>query len=340
MAANKRIFYAVEEVGFSQIGKNTFTAVHGVQSVGINTKFNLEQIFELGQVSIYDNLENLPDVEITMEKVLDGYPLIYHHATRGATSPTLAGRSNIQATVGLSIFSDTQDAASGTPVAQCTISGVFVSQLSYAAQVDGNATESVTMVGNDKTWSTGVFTFTGAFANNDSPLSGDVQRRQDILFGPTDTTVLSACLLPLDLPGLTASGTNEQDTAGNYGAHIQSVKTSTNLGRNPLWELGRRGYYHRYVNFPVEVTTDFEVISIIGDLKNCSTTALNNVTNQRIVLLWRDGTKIDLGTKNKLNSVTHSGGNAAQNGGNVTNTFSFTTFNDFTCTHPQDPSGL
>ena len=84
MAANNRIFYACQLVGLSEMGTvptdlhSKSTAAHGVQSVGITTNFNLEQAFELGQIQIYENIEGLPDVEVTLEKVLDGYPLLYH----------------------------------------------------------------------------------------------------------------------------------------------------------------------------------------------------------------------------------------------------------------------
>src|SRR5689334_13789342 len=110
--ANNRIYYAVHQVGFAKLGSTTFTAAHGVQSIGVNTKFNLEQVFEIGQIDIYENIETIPDIEATVEKVLDGYPLLGHLATDGATSSTLAGRSSVKTTLGVSFFTDTQDRAS------------------------------------------------------------------------------------------------------------------------------------------------------------------------------------------------------------------------------------
>ena len=76
--ANNRIFYACQAVGLKPIGSTTgnYKVAHGVQSVGVTTNFNLEQAFELGQIQIYENIEGLPDVECTMEKVIDGYPLL------------------------------------------------------------------------------------------------------------------------------------------------------------------------------------------------------------------------------------------------------------------------
>jgi hypothetical protein len=44
----------------------------GAQSVGMTTTFNFEQVFELGQLEIYEFIEAEPEIEVTVEKVLDG----------------------------------------------------------------------------------------------------------------------------------------------------------------------------------------------------------------------------------------------------------------------------
>ena len=151
--ANKRIFYAIQAVGIKEhdVG-GAATFVHGVQSIGITTNFNLEQVFELGQLAIYENIEDLPDVEVTLTKVLDGYPLIYHLATTEATGPTLVGRSNARCTVELAIYSDTQESASGAAGSLVECSGMYVSSLSYNFSLDSNFTEDVTLVGNSQVW--------------------------------------------------------------------------------------------------------------------------------------------------------------------------------------------
>ena len=59
-------------------------------------------------------------------------------------------------------------------------------------------------------------------------------------------------------------------------------------------------------------------------------------TFQIIRIATCEGTRIFLGDKNKLASVNYGGGDAG--GGNVTVTYSYTTFNDFTVLHPQDPN--
>src|SRR5688500_10124111 len=170
--ANKRVFFACYAVGVAGDGSTTYTPIHGLQSVGITTTFNLEQVFEIGQLNIYENIEGIPDIEVTLEKVLDGYPPIYTLATKQGTSATLTGRSTARCAIAMSIFGDTSDSASGTPLREVNMSGLYVSALNYNFPVDGNCTESVTLVGNHKVWKSSSFTFTGQlFTNNDEPLA-------------------------------------------------------------------------------------------------------------------------------------------------------------------------
>jgi hypothetical protein len=58
-----RIFYAIQAVGIegADTGTGVITWLHGVQSVGVTTNFNLEQVFELGQLALYQNVENVPE---------------------------------------------------------------------------------------------------------------------------------------------------------------------------------------------------------------------------------------------------------------------------------------
>lgn len=352
MPANNRIYFAIQQAAIAPAGTTgagSFTNAHtikGLQSLGINTKFNLEQIFEIGQLSIYQNIENLPDIEITLEKVLDGFPLIYHLATVGATSATLAGRSNIKASMVVSIFGDTQNSSSGTPISEVYCSGIFVSSLAYNFTVDGTFTESVTLVGNNKQWHTGSFFFTGQFdgVQNIVPAAPEgINRRQHINFG----SGANACVLPGGVggvDGVNASGYNIQDVNGNYGAHIQKIGIQANLGRENLNELGRKGPYFRYISFPVEVRTDIEVNTTRGDMSEATEAGVlsygNNLAPKTIFISDTEGIKIDLGNQNKLSSTNYGNANAGGKGGNATVTYSYVTFNDFKVVHSADPSGL
>lgn len=333
MSTNRRVFYAIYSAALSKLGEQSYTAIHGLQSLGVSTRFNLEQVFEVGQISLYANIENIPDVEVTTQKVLDGYPLVYHLATKGSTSPTLAGRSNVRCSMGVAIYGDTQDSASGTPVAQVEMSGLYVSAIAYTFPTNGNAVEDLTLVGNNKTWLTSWTAPT--FNNLDAPAAASgVTRRQHVMMGSGNS------YFPTDIPGIDASGWNQWDGAtGSYKAHIQQVRASTNLGREALYELGRKGAYYRYAQFPAQVQVDIDVTSGAGDSVEALEDA-DNIVDQKIVILTTEGTKVDLGTKNKQSSVTMTGGNAGQQGGNQTLTYSYINFNDFIVTDPADPSGL
>lgn len=353
--ANNRIYYAIQQVVLGPAAGTLNTdkfPVHGLQTVGITTNFNLEQVFEMGQLAIYQNVENVPDIEVTLNKVLDGYPLIYTLATEKGSSvatgltavnPTIPGRQNARCDMQLAIFNDTNVSSSGSSFSAVTCSGMYVSSVSYTFPVDGNFTEDVTLVGNNKVWAG---TQTGAFAgNNDAPLSTTgVGRRQYLNMG--------ACRFPSQIPGITAGGLNSLIGNGSgHAAHFQNITVSCDFGREAIQELGTLAPYHRYVTFPVEVTSEFEVVAVSGDGINATESgyysgltgntvatpsdtgcvARHNLLDQTIFLETCEGTRIYLGTKNKLTSVNYTGGDTG--GGNVSVTYSYSTFNDFVVAH-------
>ena len=338
---NRRIYWAIQAAGFAPDGSTTFTPIHGVQSVGSTTTFNLTQVYELGQVSLYDNYEGTPDVEVTIEKVIDGYPLIYHLATPTAAGTSIAARSNDKATFGLSIFGDTNNSASGTPNAQMTCSGMFVSSLSYTFPVDGECRESVTLVGSNKVWSSGSFTFTGSIFNNTDTAASGVSLRQHFVWG----SGTGASKIPGGtgggIPNIGSDGYNLLKADGSkYNASVQNVTVSTDLNRESLLELGRKNPFFRYANLPVEVTCEIEVLSSDGDWVDATEAGAagngNNLSDKTIQINLQNGLKLDLGTKNKLTNTTYGGGDAG--GGNATVTYSYSNFNDLTVTDPNDPA--
>ena len=342
---NNRIYWAVQGVSIAPQDSVSFdtdngsvdtAVVHGLQTIGITTTFNLEQVFEIGQLAIYENIEDIPDIEVTMERVIDGNCLMYHLATQGATATTLAGRSTRQCNVLMNIYGDTQDSASGTPQTEVLCSGMYLSSVSFTCPVDGNCTESVTLVGNNKEWRSANFLLpTDMFDGTDTPAdsTNGVNRRENVTFGSATYASKTATILPTEIEGISASGTNDK-TGGVYGAHVQNISISADLGRDNLNELGRKGPYFRYVNFPVEVSTEIEVISLEGDQIDAFEDQ-ENVSNQTILLVLGDSTKVDCGTKNKLSNVSYGGGDAG--GGNSATTYSYTGFNDLLVTHDQDP---
>ncbi len=92
MPANNRIYYASQAVQLLPCNSDLtahysdWVVPQGLQSVGMTTNFNLEQVFQLGQLELYDNLEGVPEVEVTLNKVLDGTPPLYLICTNGSTS--------------------------------------------------------------------------------------------------------------------------------------------------------------------------------------------------------------------------------------------------------------
>ena len=375
-----RIYFANQQVAFRADGDaaaNAWTVAHGVQSVAVTTTFNLEQAFELGQLSIYENIEGVPDIEVTLSKVLDGYPLLYTLATKNnalgsptasdppLTSPTLAGRSNEKCLVAVGIWPDTSDQATGTDyVQQMEMSGMFVSSIGYNFPLEDNFSEDLTLVGNNKAWanmtsagqaigctnpSWTLKLATGGFDGNDAPIgTGGINRRENMAFAPSSASMqdVDYSRFPTEIPGVGVSGWMNPRTNANNAAHLSSVTVSTDLGREELFELGTRQPYARVVTFPIEVTCDIEMISLSGDLINAfadgcgsadaCTGIVDNLSNQVIRIATCEGTRIYLGEKNKLASVNYGGGDAG--GGNVTVSYSYTNFNDFTVMHKQDPS--
>lgn len=385
---NNRVFYATQAVAVGDLGATSVIdsyvgdgsvidgdgkvmIAHGLQSIGVTTNFNLEQIFELGQLSLYENLEEVPDIEVTFEKLLDGYSLIYHLGTVDSANPTLTGRSNARADVRMVIGYDTETSvqAGGTNagVAELYCSGMYVNSVSYNLSTDGTFTESTTFVGNDKQWLTGSdagglltdgngvidAAFATSVFGNDAPVSDDnsVMRRQNVVIGSAGKTLGSdntafRTVVPNFIEGANTVGTgvfgpggtglssNASYISENAGPYLNSVSISCDLGRESISQLGKKAPYYRYVSFPVDVSCDIEVTAVGGDNIDAAEEA-NNLSDHSIQFVLDDSTVLQLGNKNKLASVSYGGGDAG--GGNATITYSMTNSNDLAVMHSGDP---
>ena len=373
MAVNNRIFYACQLVGINPMASTSAPVIaHGVQTVGITTNFNLEQAFELGQIQIYENIEGLPDVEITMEKVFDGYPLLYHLCSPAAVSNGLVGRGKERCDLYLGIYSDAFDAVTDgsqtTPQVEIYCSGAYLGNVSYTIPVDGNCTESVTLTGNQKEWKTTGQKLNSTTAPNidgtDMPansggFSGGIQRRENV--------DLRRSILPADIYGIQSQGvwgttypaTEDSDgdlldsgngfnfAAGTPRVHLQNISISTDFSREDILELGKKSPYFKSPNFPIEVTCEIEAIAISGDFVGAyelgdptmfsdPVASGDNTKERRIMISMQDRTSFDLGKKNRLSSVSYGGGDAA--GGNVSITYSYTNFNELDVLALKDPA--
>jgi hypothetical protein len=335
--ANNRIFYAVQAVGIGATPVPSgsiategsgFRWMKGVQSVGITTNFNLEQAFELGQLAIYQNIENVPEIEVTIEKVIDGRHLLYLQSAGQTATGNIVSAAAQRCDVWLAIYPDTNSAASGNTSIQTLVycSGMRVNNATYTFPVDGNSTESVTLVGNDKLWYDGS-TYGGSINTGFASITAtphapnvNVARRQYF-----QTTGANASTFP---------GKVQNAIRGGIG-NVQSVTVSADFNRDNIYELGSFRPYYKYARFPITVTCDFEVMSISGDKVQASGDAPNQDTNGETILLKVDVDPtgpsglltIDLGTRNKLTSVNYTGGGT--DGGNATVRYSYQTFNAF-----------
>lgn len=277
--------------------------IKGAQSVGVTTNFNLEQGFQLGQLALYDNIIVDPEVEITITKALDGQPLIFSSAT--STGNSIVSTANDRTTVIIGVGDDTAELLSSSAAIECT--GMYISSLTYTFPVDGNFTEDVTLVGNHK-----------ALSGSVSQVSGTASMARRQQFDTTST-------LPTEV----------------QGQNISNITISADLGRESMYKLGQYAPFHRFVNFPLEVTCEFEVIAKSVDGIECDLTTVTCTDNdpedlpgdETIVIKICDangggGYTFNLGGKNKLQSVNYSGGDTG--GGNATITYSYSTYNELT----------
>jgi hypothetical protein len=333
MAFNNRIFYACQAVAICKTGHTPLAGLganaammKGVQSVGITSNFTLDQAFELGQIEIYENSEEIADVEVTIEKVIDGDKLIYGAACGNTVKTDMVAAGKGRCDIYLGIFTDSDSTTDGdAPLQVVMCSGMYVSSVSYTYPSDGNATESVSLVGNDKFWAdntagvvpnprTSFGSPNSGFDGESTPASGLVRRTN---------VKIDEC----DLPEAVKFQSEYDSGSKSHGRHIVSISASTDFGRESIMELGKFGPYHRYAGFPVEVTSEFEVTAASGDMINVSGSHPNLGSGESIIIKDDAGTVIDLGLKNKLSSVSYSGGDTG--GGNATVTYSYSTFNKF-----------
>ena len=372
--ANTRVYYATQAVGLTPRNPgNTVGEAEqfpkGLQSVGITTNFNLEQVFQLGQLEIYDNVENVPDVEVSLQKIADGSKFLYPICVEGtgATS-TAAGNafkkdigevSTNRVEVGLRIYKDTstdafQDNAIGStkPYGEVTCSGMYLSSVAYTIPVEGFITEDVTLVGNSKIY-TNDTAEGGGEGGADSADGGNtlspkkIGRRINLSTKSVLPTGTVADNSDASSGSMGAIAINTRDVpAGQEGQanrpYLQNINVSMDLGREAVFELGKFSPYARYATFPIEVSSEFEVLAEshdqvqakdFDDVNACSTTEIKNLDDHEIKLVIcgsgvDDNYFIDLGKKNKLTSVNYSGGDTG--GGNATITYSYQTFNKFT----------
>jgi hypothetical protein len=357
MSINNRVYYASQAVQLRPVSPEGTSFGYwyhplAVQSVGMTTNFTTEQTFQLGTVELYDNVETIPEVEVTINKVIDSTAPLYlmcmggSAGIPGAKDRSLVSLSNNRVHFRLGIYGDDKQYISGDAGSSVLCSGMYLSSFNYTFPVDGNATEEVTLVGNSKLWNTGNIPGVQT-ANFNAGTMFSAGSDIDGINPSQNSGILRRQYLNVQgsvLP--TGSGGIRTPNGSNILPHVQNITISSDLGRESINQLGKFGPYCRYATFPIEVTSEFEIIAQDGDgvdvndFKNdvfCGTLKKNLVYKTINVAICDDNhtnnnnTMIfNLGDKNTLTSINYTGGDTG--GGNATVSYSFRNFNNFSIT--------
>jgi hypothetical protein len=326
-----------------------YSFVHGIQSASDSFDLPADYLLEWGQVGLYQAVDGIADVTFDCEKLIDGSTPLYLAATEGATAAGLTARSEQRCVLAVAVYPSDAEYVTGTPTRVMEYSGQQPTNVSYSFTVDGPFTESMSFIGSYAEWQAagakyGSIPTNPTSSGQDVPAaltacSGGIQFKQHLDFTGTYPT-----LLPTFISGITSSGTMPQ-SGGCPTVPIQSISVSVDLSRNTIPQLGCKTPYARLAQFPVDVTTDIEVLSQSGHglevtlagsiLVGCEYT---NAPSSRLRVKTRSGLIIDLGSNNKLTSVKQTYGDTG--GSNATYTLSFTNKSVMSVFHPNDPSAL
>jgi hypothetical protein len=312
----------------------------------MNTTFDTQQTFQLGSLDLYNISENVPNVEVTINKLLDGTAPLYLMCMGGRSGIAGANcevfddiQTNLKGFGGLAsnsvdfrlgIYDGIDTSSTGTTNDFVLCERMYLSRLSYTFPIDGNGTEEVSLVGNKKLWSKNdnLGTMTGYSFDTNTLKASRLARRQFV--------DVSTSKLPIASGGM---------PTGVSATHLQSITISANLGRENINELGAFAPRTRYATFPIEVTSEFEVVATEGDYVD----AKDFLSQSGCTIMYKNlamlpiqinvcgapavgggsasNLEIFLGSGNQLTSVNYTGGDTG--GGNATVTYSFRNYNDF-----------
>lgn len=319
---NNRVFYACQAVAFDKMhslnGSPSIAYLEGVQSVSLSSSADTEQVFQFGEIGIFENYATRTggDGEITIEKFIaasgqgsigamlcasgDNQPLTsgcsYYLYASGIGSPTstsegFGAMAAKKLTVKVFILPETSTNFSGGSEAGkvITFNSGIVSEYSISAQIDGPATESVTF---------SCFNF-GQDATSNA-ISAQNTGSEIAKFSSTGTVVKRGKI----------SGT---------GSDADSISYSVSIGNEDLFNLGSLDPYARVPTFPASVTA--EITEKADSAFN--TQAGGNATSLSTSF---GGLQVTV-DQMVLTNTSFGGGDAA--GGNATITKTYNGFNNF-----------
>jgi hypothetical protein len=316
---NTRVFYASHAVSVDG------TTVNGAQSVALNTNFNIENLFQLGRLAAYDSVPQDPEVEITINKALDGHELVWTLMGGGAgLERKLLDVIKEKRTVLLTVGDDNDEfigeggiAHNANPSIRMT--GCYLSSFNYTFSVDGPFTEEVTLLGSSKE-----VVADAVAAPQADPLGGNVLARQNFKTG-------AATQLPTPVSG----------------KRLSQITISGDLGSESVFELGNFYPVLKQAQLPTDITITFDVIADNHDgfevdpqtVEQCASPE-DVIGKETIVIELCDGEgntaylfdfrDSEDNPTAKLNSISYSGGDTG--GGNVTITYTYIVANTLAIT--------
>ena len=347
---NSRIYYACQAVSMSgpyginsNVGLNqAFQYVPGIQSVTVGTNFSLQPVFQFGQSELYENMESIPEVDISLSKLFDGWPMLYHLAVgQGKLSEVMHHRCGVRLSIGMDTDKPFGTNAQAQAPSQLTMIPAYLSSATFSLGVADKFTETVTLVSNDRSWTN---TQANSLNSPNASIADNLSGRSaptGLGIGQKQHLNLVETILPTGWNGkalldtaIVLNATHTRSLFGGIpaGSHIQSINITVNLGREPIYELGKRTPFSRPITFPAEISCEIAVIAIGGDdigYASSPTPCANPklVEDKAIKVVLCDGTTFDLGKKNKLKSISYTGDTG---GGNTVATYVYSTYNDFT----------
>ena len=294
-----RMFYALQSVQFNQNGTNQI--LYGIQSIGASSQSDRTPVFQLGQLGTYSSYttDDSP-VEITISKQIDGNALLY---------PTLLGHEAGSLNGVQFNFWGSAGEASGqtaTPASRLVMNNYTISSVSYTFEVDGVATEEITLIGD------------ALVASTEAPEYLDASK--------SCATALGTRAAIKEING--GSPLGYQSISFNYSKNIES-----------LYSLGKFRNVERYISYPTEctidVTQDATAISAIG---SANTEVAGNCTGSTggcgggdFSIELCDGTFIRAGNT-VVTSESYQGGDTG--GSQLQYVQSLSSWDDFTVTGP------
>jgi hypothetical protein len=348
--ANTRHFYANSALFIKPAADaGAYDFVRGIQSASDSFDLPAEFLSQWGMIGDYEAVDGTADVTFDCEKLIDGSVPLYLAATEGSSAASLTARSEKRSVIAVGVYPSDADYVTGTPTRVFEYSGMQPTNVSYTFNVDGPFTESMSFLGNYAEWQAagakyGTIPSNPTSSGTDVPpaltaCSGGVQFKENLLYTGTYPT-----LLPTFISGITSSGTMPMSNSCPT-VPIQSITVSVDLSREKIDQLGCKTPYARLAQFPVDVTTEIEVLSQSGhglEVTERGSVAVGceytNAPVARIRVCTQSGLVIDLGSKNKLTGVTQTFGDTG--GSNATYTLSFTNKSVMSVFHPNDPSSI